>query len=380
MRIIFLHTSGVLGGAEKSFLDLFSRLKSEVRNQALVILPSQGPFYDELVLLGSNIKILPFPYLFSRATRKYPAASFAAAGVSIPSLLAYIVCLKKLIKAHKADLIYSNGIKCHVISSLLRKNTNIKVIWHMQDFFPKFLYLNFFLNRIGSLPDYVITNSESVRQDFNLRTKIKTVTIHNAVDLNFFRPLPRPLGSALKISMVGMLTPWKGQHIFLKAASLIHKKFPHVLFQIVGDEVYSTQGESGYKKKLIEIIESENLAAVTAMRGFLTDVADIYQESDIIVHASTKPEPFGKVIIEAMACGKAVIATRGGGVVEIINDKETGLLVAMDDVESLARAIEQLIASPALREKIGDNARLHVEKFFSADLYAEKVQQVIGEL
>ena len=113
----------------------------------------------------------------------------------------------------------------------------------------------------------------------------------------------------------------------------------------------------------------------------MKDIPKLIESADIVVHASTLGEPFGQVIAEAMSGGRAVIATDGGGVPEIITHAQNGLLVPMSDVRAMADAIGRLINdSRQLRRRLGTKARKHIQENLSIEITADKVQQIYSKL
>jgi glycosyltransferase involved in cell wall biosynthesis len=181
------------------------------------------------------------------------------------------------------------------------------------------------------------------------------------------------------ISNIGRITPWKGQHYFLRAMENIIKQHPNTKTLIVGEP-----GNSIEDKKYFQLLQ--NLAQKEPLKGhvFLTgkrdDIAEIMSASDIIVHSSSKPEPFGLVIAEAMASGTPVIATRGGGPIEIIKEGITGLLVPMKSASGIKNAINKLLESKELRKTISINARKDVMERFPIARHVTKVQKMYEDI
>ena len=126
------------------------------------------------------------------------------------------------------------------------------------------------------------------------------------------------------VALVGRITRWKGQHIFLQAAAWVHRRFPEARFQIVGAALFD---EKAYEAEIRELAVKLGVQNYVDFLGFRSDIPQYMAGIDLLVHASITGEPFGQVIIEAMASGKPVVATNGGGVPEIVVHGETGLLV-----------------------------------------------------
>ncbi len=380
-RILFIHVSAILGGSERSFLDLIEKTSSVNRRNFLIILPSFGPLEQELQKRAPEIKVIhiPFPHLFSKGTRKLPLWTLAITLLSLPVIIIYLSKLVKIIKQFSPDIIYSNGLKCHLLSLIIKKIKPVTTVWHMQDFFPDLRYLKYFFTFIRTQPNLIICNSNNVKN--NLVEFIPTswtskiLTVHNSVDIHQFIPRVPLSTGPIVISMVGMITPWKGQDIFIEAIKELYQFNPDFQFicQIIGDEAYQTYGEMGFKAQLIKRVESLGLSNKIKFLGLVKEVEKIYQTSDIVVHCSTKPEPFGRVIIEAMASECCMIATEGGGVNEIITDGVNGLLVEPSAPSSLRIALEKIYNNPQLRNSLSKAGRKTVEEKFSADVFSKTI-------
>ncbi len=177
----------------------------------------------------------------------------------------------------------------------------------------------------------------------------------------------------VRIGLIGRISPWKGQHIFLQAAARVYQKFPEARFFIVGSALF---GEAEYDRKVRSLTESLGISDLVTFTGFRKDVQNMIADMDLIVHASTTGEPFGQVIIEGMAAGKPVIATDGGGVPEIVEDGKTGILVPMGDVQAMADAIGRMLADPALAADMGARGRERVRDYFTIERKARNVEAV----
>ena len=176
-----------------------------------------------------------------------------------------------------------------------------------------------------------------------------------------------------RIGIVGRLARWKGQHVFLDAAARILKAGFDVKFVIVGAALF---GEEDYEAGLRQQVESLGIEDKVEFRGFAQNVPSELRNLDILVHASITGEPFGQVIVEGMAVGKPVIATRGGGVPEIITDGENGMLTTMGDAEGLARQVAFLLEHPQTAARLGRAAFDSVRQKFKASFGARKVESV----
>ena len=243
------------------------------------------------------------------------------------------------------------------------------------------------VRRLATRVTRFIANSVSTRRSLDaLGVPPERVrVIYPPVDLESF-VARRPAGevrdslglrSGPCFGMIGMLLPWKGQTVFLRAAARVLERFPNARAVIVGGP---PSGGEGYAHELRSLARELGIGDRVIFTGFRSDVADILPVLDIVVHASVDPEPFGRVIIEAMALRRPVVASRAGGPIEIIEDGQTGLLVAPGDPESLAAALIDLLERPERAAELGARGYREVTHRFSAVRNAERVQEVYDEV
>jgi glycosyltransferase involved in cell wall biosynthesis len=177
--------------------------------------------------------------------------------------------------------------------------------------------------------------------------------------------------------MIGMLLPWKGHSVFLRAAARVLERFPHARAVVVGGP---PSGGEAYASELRDLARELGIDDRVIFSGFRSDVADVFSVLDVVVHASIEPEPFGRVIVEAMVMRRPVVATRAGGPTEIIEDGQTGLLVTPGDVEHLAAAVIDLLVHPERAAAIATRGHRDVIRRFAATTNARLVQEVYDEV
>jgi glycosyltransferase involved in cell wall biosynthesis len=187
------------------------------------------------------------------------------------------------------------------------------------------------------------------------------VTLLNAIDVDHFSPAQRESSDVVQVGLVATYARWKGQDVFLRAAAelvrLNRLATTPVRFSIIGGPIYETAGSQFSRAELVSLAEKLNLRGKVGFIDFQADPVEAYRALDVVVHASTAPEPFGRTIIEAMACGRAVIVSAAGGASELIHDGIDALAVAPGDVTGLAAAIARLANDPELRQRLGAAAR-----------------------
>jgi glycosyltransferase involved in cell wall biosynthesis len=186
---------------------------------------------------------------------------------------------------------------------------------------------------------------------------------------------PEPATGGIRAGIVGRLAPWKGQHIFLEAFA---RAFPSgdERAVIIGSAMF---GEDGYGQALVDRVATLGLDGRVDFRGFRDDVVTELAQLDILVHASTIPEPFGQVVVEGMAAGLAVIAADAGGPREIVDDGVNGVLSPPGDVGTLARLLQDLASDPQRRRRLGDAGRRRAADF-SPERVAAQVMTVYREV
>jgi glycosyltransferase involved in cell wall biosynthesis len=233
-----------------------------------------------------------------------------------------------------------------------------------------------------------VANSEATKQDLvDLGVASGRIrVIYPPVDLDRFNP-GVPAGRQRAefgvgvgepcFGIFGSLLEWKGQHVFLKAARLVMDEVPSARAFVIGEPPERGQA---YRDELRRLAHDLGIADRVVFTGFREDVPELMQLLRVIVHASVTPEPFGRVIAEAMAMGKPVVATDAGGPREIIQDGFDGYLVPPEQPEAMARVITRLLTDTAHAEQVGRRARRTVEARFSAEAHARLVEQVYADV
>jgi glycosyltransferase involved in cell wall biosynthesis len=398
-RLVCVTTSGALGGAETSLLTLLGALRAiEPGWQMTVVAPEDGPLLERCRAAGIGTVTLPYPD--AMASIGEPAAAGARpsgrvhAAVQVLSTAAvlwpYLRRLRSELRRLKATIVHSNGIKAHVAASLTVPR-GARLVWHLHDYLRSRPATARLLRGLARRPAVIVVNSGSVADDVRsvLGDGTSLRRVHNAVDVSVFRPdgpaldlaaacgLP-PHGGLVRIGLVATFARWKGHEVFLEAIAQLTSWHP-VRAYIIGGPVYQTAGSQCSLEELRARAETLGLRGVVGFTGHLTDIPSAMRALDIVVHASTSPEPFGMVIAEAMASGRAVVAVRGGGSRELFEDGLDALGHEMADAGDLARQLSRLVDDGTLRERIGAAARQSAERRFSAARMAGEFREVYAE-
>jgi glycosyltransferase involved in cell wall biosynthesis len=263
----------------------------------------------------------------------------------------------------------------HLLGALARPPSAL-LIWHLHDYVGKRPVMRALLHSVVSRCSMIIAVSSSVATDARkaLPHGPPVAMIHNTVDTKIFTPhgpaldlaalsglSPPPIGT-MRVGLVATFAHWKGQDVFLRAAASVAGNHR---FYIIGGPIYATGGSQWSLHELRARASALGLADRMGFTGFVEDVPAAMRGLDVVVHASTEPEPFGLVILQAMACARPVIVTAVGGACELIPPGENVLAIPAGDSAALALAIGRLAADPALRARLGKTGRANAERRFS---------------
>lgn len=179
------------------------------------------------------------------------------------------------------------------------------------------------------------------------------------------------------IGMVGNIDYWKGQIVLVNAMSLVVKRFKNVKVALVGK---TARGAEKYEEEIRACISRHGLSDNIIFTGYRDDIAALLNAFAIFVHASVEPEPFGRVILEAMAMKKPIVATNSGGSPELIVNGESGLLVPMDDEGAMANAILTYLNDRQKADEFGINAWIRLQDKFSIEKMVSGIEDIYQEI
>ena len=380
MRLTFLSTSGHLGGAETSLCDVLASLRQARPPWALVLVaPRDGRLVRAAQRLGVETTVLPFPPALARfgehgsaSDSGLAAARLARAAVTTPG---YLWRLRATLRLQRTDVIHANGLKAHLLAAAV-KPRGAALLWHMHDYLQTRPISARLLRFLVSRCDAILANSESVARDVRgvFGAQVPVSTLHNGVDLDRFRPggptvdldklagLSAAPDGVIRVGLVAVMARWKGHDLFLEALASLPSDTA-VRGYIVGGPIYDTVASQRPLDELRARARTLGLDGRVGFTGFVDTPEHAMRALDVVVHASTEPEPFGLVIAEAMACGRAVIASNAGGAAEIVEDGVDGLSCSPGDVGQLVAAIARLAADPNERCRLGAAAARSARRF-----------------
>ncbi len=302
-----------------------------------------------------------------------------------------IARLVNLIKDHEVDVVHVRSRAPAWSAYFAAKQTEkpLVVTFHGTYSIGNFLKRKY--NSIMTSGDRIIANSRFIaghmRRIYGVPVN-KIRVIHRGVDLSRFDPqkisAERVVALANKwrledghpvIMLPGRLTRWKGQTLFIDAIKRLNRR--DICCLLVGD----AQGRDGYRKELETMVEHLDLGEIVRIVDHCDDMPAAYMLSDVIVSASTDPEAFGRVVIEAQSLGRPVIATAHGGAQETVIENETGWLVPPSNVAELAKTLEKALnLSPENRSIMSQKGIANIRDHFSKDTMCSKTLDVYNEV
>jgi glycosyltransferase involved in cell wall biosynthesis len=316
------------------------------------VLGEDGPLVPLLLATGATVEVLPLADGV-RTTSRTEAGRVPLAGLL--DTAAYTLRLARRLRVLRPDAVHTNSLKSAVYGSVAARLARVPVVWHARDriaddYMPARTAA--VVRRLARhLPTVVVANSRATAETLQLPPRRAAVVVPDP-----YRPgrEPRPPAAdgPVQVVMVGRLAPWKGQHVFLAAFARALAGTPHRAV-VVGSALF---GEDDYAAGLLEQVRELGIADQVEVRGFSDDVEAVLAASDVLVHASTVPEPFGQVVVEGMAAGLTVLAADAGGPAEIVTHEHDGLLYPVGDVERLAGLLAAVAADPGLRARLGEAA------------------------
>lgn len=402
MKIAFINPAGGLGGGELSLLDLLASLgESAPQVGRVLIATAEGPLLERAEALGVETHLLRLPkraaslgdfHLAGRG-RISSVARLAARGLpAAPAGWSFIRALRRRLQKTEPTVIHTNGLKAHLLVRLAGPS-GIPVVWHVRDFPGARPVMASALRWASKRAAGAIAISEAVARDVkSIAPGLPVRTIYNAVDVSRFRPEQKPgdwldreagLSAAptgsLRVGLVAAFARWKGQDTFIDAAAKVDPR-RNVRFYVIGSPIYETRGS---QFSLEELRERAARAGLTDRLGFVpfqADAATVFQSLDVAVHASSRPEPFGRTIVEALACGKPTIVSAAGGAVELFRDGLDAVGFTPGSSAELAALIEKLAGDPDLRRELARAGRDSAVARFSRDRLAADLLKTYADL
>jgi glycosyltransferase involved in cell wall biosynthesis len=378
VRVLHLTHTSAWSGGEIALLRLIGALDQRAITPILVC-AEDGRLAEEARRLG--VRTLVEPLSGSIRDRRRAEIRSAATLALMPELIGYAWRLARLARRLGVDVIHTSSLKAFAYGVLAGRLARLPVVAHLRDDLehlragPLGAVARILLRR---LPEAVVGCSSHVLTAARVEPA-RSHVVYTGIPNDHIADRAASRSGPPVIGMVARIAPWKGQHLFLQAAAEVAARRPDACFRVIGAPMF---GEHDYLRELKRLAAAGPLAGRVEFTGFVADPRTAYDQLAVAVAASVAPEPFGKVIVEAMARGVPVVAPAEGGPAEILTDGVDGLLVPPRDPAALAAAILRLLESPRSAAALADQAlRTAVTRFTSeaaAGRFARVLQEVVA--
>lgn len=350
------------GGAELALLQLVG---NETSMKWHTVFLEDGPMVEEFRRLG------------------YSAEVIEAGRVRHPlKMLSTVWAISRLAKRFNAQVMLGWMAKAHLYSGSAALLGGLPAVWFQHGLPTKGSWIDGLANRIPAV-GAMACSQFSVDSQLRVTPLLPMKAVYAPTDLRRFNPAKLPSPAACRaelklpaegpiIGIFGRLQKWKGMHVLIDALPAVLAKYPNATALVVGG-IWDL--EADYEKQLHERSRSLGIEGHVVFAGHQTDIPRWTQACDVVVHASDH-EPFGMVVVEAMALGKPTIAGASGGPLEIITNGVNGLLVGYEDVPGMSAAILQYLADPVKAQQMAELGRQKAQNF-SLDRFVQNVSQTL---
>lgn len=380
-RVNCFFNAPYLGGAERSFVhqarDLrLLREKSSLSAEFLFIIPyleypgEDRKLSDLLIQNGFRSQQIVY-FKYHRVLYSLGRAQIDRLGIfkwifffiALPYYLwSFITTLQdlKCLQLSKSDIWWIGGNKIGPLAFTLSFLQGFKgrLLWHFRDY-PSFGKLFHFFWSIIKI--FSSASVEFMGNSYDVSDHIKKIlpagsncwTLYNPIGNISYSPtaIQKEKGDFI-LATASMFAPWKGVHFIVHFACLFEKELHDLGIKevhIYGDEIYKTNGaHSGYKRQLHNIVKQNNSSSFILFKG-LCSPEEIFKDSDFFIHGALRPEPFGRVLIEAYRSGTPLVSTGLGGSGELIDDGESGLLYIPYDYFDLLKVLSRITGEERFR-------------------------------
>lgn len=380
-RILLVSHAAELGGAEQGLLDLARHLGAA---RCDVLLFHDGPLREALERRGLNVLVLAASPNVLRVKRQAGVIRILR---SVPSTLALGWRLGVIAQAY--GLIYANSQKAALTAMLAGAFTRHPVIWHLHDILSADHFGWLQRHAIAWLSNYlthaVIVVSAAGRDALIASggDPSRISIVHNGIDPAPYAGFSSLMAATIRselglpdgrlVGLFGRITQWKGQRVLIRALALL----PDTQALIVGSPMFGEDAELAFLKDLAARL---GVAQRVHFLGYRADTPKLMRAVDLVVHCSTAPEPFGRVIVEALFAGTPILAASGGASTEILGDDPTWL-VQPGRPDALAEAIDRVlnIEAALLAQRLAE-LRLRVEREFTLARMMQEIEDLVTQV
>ena len=381
MKILTVNNTADLYGASRCMERVFGPLAAD-GHQVHAVLPEPGPLVALLEARGVTVHLHPRMTVLDREQLKTVAGCLRLLA-RFPFSVFFFV---RLIVRLRIDIVHTNTVvlPSPAFAALFTRRPHV---WHVRELLQEFGSLwQPYQRAVYRLSAAIVAISACVRDQFHEDLREKIQVIYDGLDESTSLPDPRHVQAfrglfppeAKLVGVVGRIK-WhrKGQEVLVRAASLLRDRHPNTHYVVVGTP---SPGNQDQEVRLRDLITAHGLDDVVTLVGEIEDTASVFAALDIAVAPPVQPEPFGCVVIEAMAVGTSVVGSRAGGIAEQIVHEQTGLLFSPGSSDDLARALDRLLGDPALRRCMAEAGQRRAQSHFQLKVTIQEMSELFGRL
>lgn len=385
MKILFYNHTGQVSGAERVLQMILNGL-DRGRYECVVVCPENSKLFE--LMKNAGERTLGLRLLEARFTWR-PDLLF----LYLLSFAQVIRRARAIVVSERPDAIHANSIRAGIVMSAATIGLRVSVIWHAHDILPHHpLSTLVRLFAATSSRNRILAVSNAVANRFRgallkpFQSRVPITVIHNAVDLERFKPdsrARRTTRAALNLTeaqpvvgIVGQLTPRKGQLGLIESFAAVAREFEDAVLLIAGEPLFNR--DEDYARELTRTAVSLRIGDRVRFLGPRSDVPQLMQALDVLV-VNSHEEPFALTVLEGLASGISVLATSVGGTPEMIVNGQDGCLVPARDNEALAEFLITLLHEPQLRDWLGHNARQVAVARFSTNRYLNEIDSFYAQ-
>ncbi|MES9834612.1 MAG: glycosyltransferase family 4 protein [Candidatus Thiodiazotropha sp. DIVDIV] len=386
-KIVYLEhcIDHTIGGSHYCLLEICRALDKE-RYDATVVFYEENDLVSEFRETGFKVRIEK-PFQASKFGQNLPAPLGRVLRLPVNyfnMMVLRVFKWRQILQQEKADVLHLNNTFSTDHDALIAaKSLKIPVVSHVRGIEPR-------INKLGLLfgryLDRIIAISNAVKQNLlNQGVSDNNITliydginenrITDGVKENYINTEYDLKAGHTIFGVVGNIKPWKGQKLLVEAVALLKEKYNNFSCFLIGDIT-----DTHYRAEIEALIEKHDIQDHIVITGYQKNVPDFVNSFDVFVHTSVEPEPFGIVIIEALALKKAVIVSNIGAPQEIIEDGKSGLLFNIESVTDLADKLDSLIRDEARRKALGEAGYLRFRENFTISINVEGICGVYDEV
>lgn len=360
-RVLCVHQGHELYGSDRSFVSSIAILRAADPSATIdVLLPRDGA-------LAAALRGVPGVRTIVDEVGSVRSADAARPLAAVGRTLA--AARRAAGRARGYDVVYVNTV---VVADyiLATRAVRARSIVHVREIPSSFAARLAFSTLLAVSPAFKVFNSERTRDAYWFVRRGTSAVVHNGVEGFAADPVGGDPGAPLRVLLIGRINAWKGQGLLVEAvAGLPDDARRRLQVRIVGDP---PEGQEAWRDDLAARVRSLGVEDVVAIAPFVADPGPHFRWADVVAVPSTRPEPFGRVAVEAMSAGRAVVAADHGGLTEIVDPGRTGLLFRPNDAADLRRCLSELLADRARLVAMGEAGRARFEERFSEATYRDR--------